>query len=595
MLEIICGICPRWESNLNMLISMPLPGQFGLFPKATIKNLQNNIILLTNVPLIEKTPGNYSADVDIPTKSEPITLVKPEDVPLPIIEQLKKKPIPVKVSVDIPGVGIAVGSNVLTPHEIQPTIIPKIPIEIDSIERCPYCFSKIGLPHEIDNFIWSDDPTLCMGSKVMEQYQGYMQIKANHIEELQNNRIKLEEDCGIFPLTKFSPIDTTYFYQNQCQYILELRESTEKILDYVDMSKETYFNYNEDNVEMRTNHQLDWIDAVDLTLEELTKFQVKAIHIEDLRHYIQTIIEIERWENNFEEGPIIPYGNFTLLGDIAKPPLRPWSGSTDGLGEKYFTDVGTVHWGSEGTKGHQTSFNLWGEVLYGEGFYSPPVPPVGGWKQVVIGPTNPGYIQRFDLSGSWTNPIFINKNKIFNIGISGSGAEGYITVHTLHSILYSILFISFNINTTSDSSQSGYVDYHLIYSTNGASVLGPDGWETFYIGYSEIFDGYKVKVRDYRNISSIGDVQLDIWNDFSKKYVDYFHKVIWNPGSSTFDPVYDSEGHLIPTLTKFQTINFSGSTEGSAGSYAGPLPFPPVIGVAASLNVTFDNIGLEQI
>lgn len=76
------------------------------------------------------------------------------------------------------------------------------------------------------------------------------------------------------------------------------------------------------------------------------------------------------------------------------------------------------------------------------------------------------------------------------------------------------------------------------------------------------------------------------------RFVNEFHKI-----DSWGRPIYDSEGNLIPTLTKFQGIMFSGNFTGGWiwSSGGGPPPHPRAEGVAASLHVTFDNIGLLKI
>ncbi len=278
-----------------MFINAPLPP--ALLPIANIKNLATGQIVVPNVPLIETAPGNYTANIDIPTKPVPKPKTKEDDDILPPLPQ----PIPVEVIISNIGStdgidNVAVGSNIMNNSYVVPTVIPQIPILVDNSNRCPYCFSKIGEGVDITDFKWSDDPTLMMGSKIMKHYQGHMRISAKHIKELQDNRKALESSVGITPLTEFSPIDTTYFFRDICKYILELRDSTEKILIAVERDKETYFNYNELGTEMRTNHQMDWIDVVDLTSEALVQFQVKGLHIEDLRHYIETIIFKETWD-----------------------------------------------------------------------------------------------------------------------------------------------------------------------------------------------------------------------------------------------------------------------------------------------------------
>jgi hypothetical protein len=93
-----------------------------------------------------------------------------------------------------------------------------------------------------------------------------------------------------------------------------LRVSTEKILTSVGMTKDDYFNYDKDGVDMRPgNHQIDWSD-VPFPVYSLHQFQSKAAHIEELRHYIE-ILWKERW-NTWEGVPYTVVNNTWFKGDL---------------------------------------------------------------------------------------------------------------------------------------------------------------------------------------------------------------------------------------------------------------------------------------
>lgn len=165
--------------------------------------------------------------------------------------------------------------------------------------KCPICFSDIGTPSPID-FIWTEDPILTtpflISGTPYLNYTGFTKIKAQHIKELQDNRKQLETDLGL-TLSVFSPIDIINFYKNMERYIYELRISTENILIELGLTKEEYFNYDKDGNDMRPgNHQLDWTD-IPFPTYQLSQYQSKAAHIEDLRHYIQTLWK-ETWEKS---------------------------------------------------------------------------------------------------------------------------------------------------------------------------------------------------------------------------------------------------------------------------------------------------------
>ena len=185
-------------------------------------------------------------------------------------------------------------------------------------KRCPKCFSKLS-EHE-----WTDDPIETPKGEAGENYIGFLYMKPEHIEELQNARQGQEISAGIpeDERTTFTPVRVegkdVYFYK---KHLRELRESTEKILNATGQTKEEYFNYDDEETEYNIgHHQLDWHDG---NLNE-TFIYIKAVHIEDLRHYIKIEVEptddwIETWEDAevkiYREGNGIMIYSESLLAD----------------------------------------------------------------------------------------------------------------------------------------------------------------------------------------------------------------------------------------------------------------------------------------
>ena len=163
--------------------------------------------------------------------------------------------------------------------------------------RCPRCFSEIY----ITGALWTDDPILTPKGEAGEDYIGFIYLNATHIKELQEIRAQQEIDVGITApnRTTFTPVRVegkrVYFHK---KHFRELRESTEKILVATGQTKENYFNYDEEGTEYNIgDHQLDWHDIDFTTVGK--KIDIKAVHIEDLRHYL-TMLYIdfqERWIN----------------------------------------------------------------------------------------------------------------------------------------------------------------------------------------------------------------------------------------------------------------------------------------------------------
>ena len=148
--------------------------------------------------------------------------------------------------------------------------------------NCPICGRNL-------NGQFTNDPILTTPSLSTDEFKGFTNLVRQHIEELQVERHQQEIDNGVLPLTIFSPINSSGFFQNIKQYITELRDSTEKILAITGMTLAEFLSTDEDGNPMTS--KIDWTDS---NLEEI-KYQCKAIHIEDLRHFIQ----FGKWEEDW--------------------------------------------------------------------------------------------------------------------------------------------------------------------------------------------------------------------------------------------------------------------------------------------------------
>lgn len=155
-------------------------------------------------------------------------------------------------------------------------------------DRCPRCFTIVSGFATGESADWTDDPILTPKGEAGDDYIGFTNLKPIHIQEIQEVRTQQEIDAGIAEIdrTTFTEIDTSdgNIVDFLKSHILELRESTEKILNTIGQTKEAYFNYDDDGTEYNIgDHQLDWIDP---ELEDIAYPDIKAYHIEDLRHFL---------------------------------------------------------------------------------------------------------------------------------------------------------------------------------------------------------------------------------------------------------------------------------------------------------------------
>jgi len=196
-------------------------------------------------------------------------------------------------------------------------------------ERCPRCFSEINITAPD----WTNDPIKTPKGEAGDEYKGFTHINPIHIQELQEIRAQQEEDLGFFSeddtgyveggdnsKTQFTEIDTeTNLVDIYKKHILELRESTEKILTALGQTKDTYFNYDENGTEYNIgDHQTDWKDT---NLEAKKLVDIKAYHIEDLRHFLAITTLIENFTPNTVGIVNNIYGSFWITEqESGEPP-----------------------------------------------------------------------------------------------------------------------------------------------------------------------------------------------------------------------------------------------------------------------------------
>lgn len=170
-------------------------------------------------------------------------------------------------------------------------------------EICPACGYKKGY--------WLDDP-IKTEKGVFDKYGnaisgtiGSVYIKRSHFKELQVKRARQEELLEI-PSTTFSSVGGEgEFFKPKKSHILELRQSTMKVLDKLEIPKWNYFYYDYNGDELihydengNEYCQIDWHDP-DFNAY---KGPVRAVHIEDLRHPIVLYPELHVYHDSPEWG-----------------------------------------------------------------------------------------------------------------------------------------------------------------------------------------------------------------------------------------------------------------------------------------------------
>ena len=159
---------------------------------------------------------------------------------------------------------------------------------------------------------WTDDPLLTPNGFSGKDYIGEERPNRIHIEELQLDREQLETDLSISPPTDFSVLSDHGFHVRKT-HLMELRESTEKILEAIGSTLADYFGLDSAGNPVTPGPgdaaKTDWTDVsrglpyLDKDAIEKKEFDVssgtkkpcptfppetriRAIHIEDLRHAI---------------------------------------------------------------------------------------------------------------------------------------------------------------------------------------------------------------------------------------------------------------------------------------------------------------------
>lgn len=205
-------------------------------------------------------------------------------------------------------------------------------------ELCPTCHSRIGTDSTTDvgrtqgkegtddfeNPVprWSDDPVFTgRGLNGSPYGEKSTRVRKKHIKEIQETRTAQEIDAGV-TATDFSDIDLDKHISRR--HFIELRESTEKILNASGVTLEDYFKQDDGGNEQSQNPnivraggnspQTEWVDVErgeqyvskegslkgEFTLPDATTAQsptlpkrthIRAVHIEDLRHPISVGIK----------------------------------------------------------------------------------------------------------------------------------------------------------------------------------------------------------------------------------------------------------------------------------------------------------------
>lgn len=177
-------------------------------------------------------------------------------------------------------------------------------------EKCPYCYRNFGtwlkdpilLPTGAE-YAWDSDTELVIVPDIEDRiHKGIYQITESEVKELQDSLTALETENGVSPLTIFSPLTSDGIFQITGQHIKEMRDSVEGILAVIGMTKTDFFNYDEEgnHIIHPNGDKTDWTDPI-TSAEELTQFQIKYIHIEELRHYVSSLWQ-ETWEDTRIEG-----------------------------------------------------------------------------------------------------------------------------------------------------------------------------------------------------------------------------------------------------------------------------------------------------
>jgi len=180
------------------------------------------------------------------------------------------------------------------------------------MSKCPYCYREHGiwlkdpiLLPDGSKYKWSDSTELTLVEVINVAdriYKGFYQIN-QEAKEIQDVLKDLEEDnLPEIDRTIFSPLNTSGKFQIIGKYIKEMRDSVEKLLNIFGLTKLEYFNYDEEgnHIICPLGDREEWIDPI-TNATDLQKFQIKQIHLEDLRHNLVT-----GWIETFDNDGLTP-------------------------------------------------------------------------------------------------------------------------------------------------------------------------------------------------------------------------------------------------------------------------------------------------
>lgn len=478
-------------------------------------------------------------------------------------------------------------------------------------DKCPFCYRPIGThlkdPILLPNgakYDWISETELVYEPDIDNRwYKGCYPITVLEIIELQLELQTLEsENLPLASRTVFSPINLTGFFPITGKHIKELRDSIEKLWDVFGITATEYFNYDEDSNHIihPNGDKLNWTDPI-TEATDLQKFQIKAIHIEDLRHYLKGI-EIEKWKIA-DIG--IPESSF--YGDIGVKPVeqladRPWFWS--GVlcypetikylrsQPEYYIENNEVKVRWVDTYSTVESFPEM--IAYGEdnALQLNIKPYATTWDSQVLTPGYSFYSGVFmsevvpssiSVTGYFKkNRPIATKNNLFNVDVNCTWERSKIeitTSSTYTAYKYPEITIYVFVTNKKPVNQYGTIyEYRLSYKN---PELSPG------------IEYYNTIVYDRRNLEDLVDynVQIDIYEHITKRLRDIYYE------TDTYgQPILDEEGNKIGTMKYIyvcaMTFGFNSSPFWVSSSGAGW--YTPITGSASAgfVNVLLDNIGI---
>jgi hypothetical protein len=298
-------------------------------------------------------------------------------------------------------------------------------------EKCPFCYRPLltwkhdpillpdGAPYD-----WISDTELVYeADKDNRWYKGIYQVREDEIIEIQEALETLETENDITPLTVFSPINVSGKFQFTGKHLKEMRDSIEGLLTAFGLTKTEYFNYDEDgnHIIHPNGDKTDWTDPI-TTATDLEKFQIKAIHIEDLRHFIQVLWR-ETWEscttptvNNILHIDNLPnseiyYKDYRIYADLG---LWMTSSTSSGSGHVIYP-----YYEHNIVKDYYGYLNTYtGYELLSESHGDLEIVTVDGHKQLLISASSIGHL--VNISPTQTAHNFAARTAIFNAMTGGS-------------------------------------------------------------------------------------------------------------------------------------------------------------------------------